>query len=174
MRAHIALAGVAVVVFAACGSGGGKKTTATTSGTTAPTSTIAAGAPTPITGPPTTAATVADVSLKTFKSPTGNIGCVLDASYARCDIRERTWTPPPKPANCDLDWGSGLAVSPADAGTIVCAGDTAYDPGAPVLSYGQRTRQSSMVCASAESGVTCTHEASGHGFFLSRDSYRLF
>jgi hypothetical protein len=117
---------------------------------------------------------VADVSLKSFKSPTGNIGCMLDASYARCDIRERSWPQPPKPGNCDLDWGNALAVSAGRPGTIVCAGDTVFDPAAPVLPYGQRTRQSSIVCASAESGVTCTHEASGHGFFLSRDSYRLF
>ena len=52
--------------------------------------------------------------------------------------------------------------------------DTAYDAAAPVLAYGQRTRLGPMACDSEQAGVTCTLETSGHGFFVSRDSYRLF
>ena len=47
-----------------------------------------------------------------FESPSGNIGCVIGkGSGVRCDIRERDWSPPPKPAGCPVDWGNGLTVA---------------------------------------------------------------
>ena len=161
----------ALLVLVACGSGGGKKSASTTV-TTASSTTVGAGAPRAIGGGTTTRPP--DLTLGVFRSPTNNIGCGVDAATTRCDIREHSWTPPPKPASCDLDWGNGAEVSGNGAGTFACAGDTVFDPAAPVLAYGQRTRQGSTVCESAEAGVTCTNEASGHGFFLSRDRYRLF
>jgi hypothetical protein len=115
-----------------------------------------------------------DLRLTSFQSPSNNIGCEVDASATRCDIKERSWAPPPKPANCDLDWGQGIEISGTDTPSFVCAGDTALDPAASVLGYGQRTRQGSIVCDSEQAGVTCTNEAGGHGFFLSRDGYRIF
>jgi hypothetical protein len=93
---------------------------------------------------------------------------------ARCDIQQRAWSPTPKPANCDLDWGSALRVETTSPGNFACAGDTVFDPAAAVLGYGQRTRQGSFVCDSAEAGVTCTNEGTGHGFFVSRERYRFF
>lgn len=35
-----------------------------------------------------------------FTSPSGNIGCMIDPSSARCDITDRDWVPPPRPADC--------------------------------------------------------------------------
>ncbi|MDN5917789.1 MAG: hypothetical protein L0I76_22275, partial [Pseudonocardia sp.] len=46
-----------------------------------------------------------------FRSPTGNIGCVLGADGARCDVTEREWQLPPAPADCTLDWGAGLSLA---------------------------------------------------------------
>src|SRR5690349_1741503 len=40
------------------------------------------------------------VSLATFQSPSGNIGCVIAGDIARCDIVQRTWQPPARPASC--------------------------------------------------------------------------
>ena len=53
------------------------------------------------------------VHLKTFRSPSGNIGCILFEGGARCDIRKRDWSPPPRPANCSkqVDYGQGIEVS---------------------------------------------------------------
>ena len=92
---------------------------------------------------------------------------------ARCDVRTRTWTPPPKPADCQLDWGQGLKVSAQGSGTFVCAGDSIFGQTA-VLAYGTRSVVGSMTCTSTESGVTCINNATGHGFAVSRDDYSVF
>ncbi len=61
-----------------------------------------------------TDATARVVALRRFQTPTGNIACDLGGSDAavvggvRCDIRDKTWVPPPKPADCELDWGGSL------------------------------------------------------------------
>src|SRR4029077_334090 len=124
------------------------------------------GAPRATTADATTTTRPPDLTLTSFKSPSSNIGCEVDASNTRCDIREHTWASPPKPASCDLDWGNGIQISGGATPQFVCAGDTALDPAAGVLAYGQRTRQGSIVCQSDQAGVTCTNEANGHGFFL--------
>ena len=65
--------------------------------------------------------------------PTGNIACDLGGSDAavvggvRCDIRDQTWVPPPKPADCELDWGGGLSLADG-AATVTCTSDTVFDP----------------------------------------------
>lgn len=41
--------------------------------------------------------------LVSFTSPSGNVGCYLDQTTVRCDISERDWSPPPRPADCELD-----------------------------------------------------------------------
>ncbi len=115
------------------------------------------------------------VHLQTFRSPTGNIGCGMYDGGARCDIRERDWSPPPRPARCpkEVDFGQGLAVSAAGRASFVCAGDTALDPGAKALAYGTASQVGASECVSRTSGVTCTN-SSGHGFFISVQSYRIF
>ncbi len=126
--------------------------------------------PTPAPAPaPTTVVT----ALTSFSSPTGNIRCGLDASYVRCDISQRSFTMPPKPADCNLDWGSGLELGTAGQSQIVCAGD-AIDGKDLRLPYGQAIRAGKLICASAEAGITCSQVGNGHGFFLSRASYRQF
>jgi hypothetical protein len=154
------------VGLAACG--GGSDTTVVNTTVTEPTSTSTKETPT------TTSPSTGSSSLKSFRTPTGNIGCQVAASYARCDIREHTWKAPPKPTDCDLDWGNGVSVSGSGPGGVVCAGDTALDPSAPVLQYGKSSTVGSIECVSRESGVTCRKDATGHGFSLSRERYELF
>ena len=115
--------------------------------------------------------------LASFQLPSHNIGCYMSTQFhgnVRCDIRERSWKPPPKPARCDLDWGQGLAVSGAGKPQIVCAGDTTLDPSSPVLAYGQRNKTGPVQCESSQAGITCANSQTGHGFFLSRQTYRVF
>src|SRR5829696_9110960 len=65
--------------------------------------------------------------LKQFQSPSHNVGCyVANGKSVRCDIREHTWPTPPKPSNCDVDYGQGVGLGSGEAG-YVCAGDTALD-----------------------------------------------
>ncbi len=122
---------------------------------------------------PAPAPTTVVTALTSFSSPTGNIRCGLDASYVRCDISQRSFTMPPKPADCNLDWGSGLELGTAGQSQIVCAGD-AIDGKDLRLPYGQAIRAGKLICASAEAGITCSQIGNGHGFFLSRASYRQF
>ena len=179
MKAVVAVV-VGLVALAGCSSDGSNKSASpTTTATTAPETTVGAGAPKAATngGAATTGPTTTrppDVSLDGFITPSGNIGCAMGPGGGRCDIRDHTWTAPPKPAECQLDYGDSIESSGSGVPTFGCHGDTVIIQGSTVLAYGQRSRQGSFVCDSEQAGVTCTNEATKHGFFMSRDSYRIF
>jgi hypothetical protein len=97
-----------------------------------------------------------------FRSPSGNIGCYILDGTARCDINHRTWSPPPHPSSCSKEVD------------FVCAGDTALDPSGHPLAYGATDSVGAFRCASATTGMTCTEVHTGHGFFISIQSYRIF
>ena len=107
-----------------------------------------------------------------FRTPSGNIGCIGETARAgntvRCDIRDRNWAPPPRPAS----WGQGLTLDRAGRPRFVCAGDTALNA-SRVLAYGASRRIGGIVCASRRTGVTCTNPV-GHGFTVSRERARRF
>lgn len=114
--------------------------------------------------------------LRTFRTPSGNIGCAMFEGTARCDIRKRDWKPLPRPASCsrEVGYGQGLEVPAGGAqARFVCAGDTALDPGASSLAYGTASRVGTSECISRTDGVTCVNQA-GHGFFISVQSYQVF
>lgn len=111
-----------------------------------------------------------------FRSPTGNIGCIISDEGARCDIAQRDWNAP-RPAGCPAasDYGQGLTVDDEDGpGTVVCAGDSTLDPAAPVLAYGESASIGDFTCTSEQAGVTCRDDGDNRGFFISKQSYRLF
>jgi hypothetical protein len=115
-----------------------------------------------------------------FRTPTGNIGCAysigLDgfaAPTVRCDIRSRLRPEPRPPANCRLDSGDSIQIFRLGPATLVCHGDTAIDPSAPILAYGHTWRRSGLTCVSQRIGLRCFNR-SGHGFFLSRQSWQIF
>jgi hypothetical protein len=193
-RAAWVLTAVSAVLVAGCGSGTKTVTVTTPSTPTGPTFTTLSG-PTPtspvstLSGTGTTTVPVTPttttrapapatptVHISTFKSPSGNIGCdVIDGS-ARCDIKQRSWSPPPTPKSCPpiVDFGQGLVVGGSGPAQFVCAGDTTLDPSAQALAYGTDTVVGSFRCASRTSGMTCTKTDTGHGFFISFQSYRTF
>jgi len=107
-----------------------------------------------------------------FSSPTGNIGCAMSDDGVRCDVRQASWTPPPKPANCELDWGQGVSVETGEAG-YVCAGDTTLG-GTSTLQYGESSKVGDYVCESSEAGMKCENTSTGHGFDVSRGAVELF
>lgn len=113
-------------------------------------------------------------SFPVFISPSGNIGCQMDAKNVRCDIREAEFAEPAAPSNCPLDYGDSVGVRLSGPGFFVCHGDTAVDPGAPQLAYGESTGIGPFVCQSAESGISCTNTDTGNGFTLSRQAADLF
>ncbi len=164
---------LAALILAGCGGGGTKTVTETQP---AGPETTTTGSTSSTTAPTTPTVTIAgNQGPRYFETPSHNIGCYVSAHDARCDIRERAWSPPPEPASCrkiGLDYGQGIVVGPHRA-EFVCAGDTALG-GHAVLGYGQAAVRGSIQCRSAANGITCTNLGNGHGFFLSRESYRTF
>jgi hypothetical protein len=118
-----------------------------------------------------------------FKAPSGNIRCQLPdlkdgdegkpAPYLRCDILQIQGPLPPKPRNCDGNWGQAFTVlQDAHRAQRMCY-DTEMDDHLPTLPYSSTWRRAGFSCISEPSGVTCTNR-SGHGFHLSRTSQKLF
>jgi hypothetical protein len=107
-----------------------------------------------------------------FQLPSKNIGCAYSTgpTVLRCDIRSGL-NPEPR-RRCELDW-TGLVLTPKGRGQPECAGDTALLPTARVLRYGQTWRRGGLNCTSRVTGLTCRNGV-GHGFFLSRASWRVF
>jgi hypothetical protein len=119
-------------------------------------------------------------TIVSFRTPTGNIGCVFSAGIegdetptVRCDIRSRLRPEPRAPKSCPLDYGDSIQVSRTGHAILVCHGDTAIDPRSRALQYGHIFRRDGLTCTSRFSGLTCANR-SGHGFFISRQSWRIF
>lgn len=108
-----------------------------------------------------------------FTSPSGNLGCYLDASMARCDIRDRSWAPPLRPASCEFAYGQGVSLSPGRPAAFVCAGDTALGAAAE-LGDGDSITAGTLRCVSVDTGITCRDTKTRHGFAISREAYHLF
>jgi hypothetical protein len=110
---------------------------------------------------------------KGFESPTHNIGCIMFANGARCDISHHSWPLPKKPKSCEFDYGGSVDVNDTGRGTYGCVSDSAFGAG-PVLPYGETLRKGRYVCKSEEIGVRCRNRRTGHGFLVSRQRVRLF
>ena len=176
----VSIAAAALLLIAGCGSSDDSVATVTETVTdsastpeTSPTSTTDTSPTTEDGSPP--AADIQANGLTGFTSPTGNIGCYIDKRSVRCDISERDWDPPDRPADCNenVDYGQGIQMAAGGAPEFVCAGDTALGSGDP-LSYGQSIAAGLLRCDSAESGMTCTDTETGRGFTLSTQSYKTF
>jgi hypothetical protein len=175
------ISALSVAALVAAGCGGGSKTV-TEAKTESQTGTVAAS---PTTATATKAAPAGQAQPtprpqgnhgpRYFETPSHNIGCYVSAHDARCDIRERSWSPPPEPKSCiktGLDFGQGLVVGQHRA-EFVCAGDTSLG-GEATLGYGQSAQRGSLICVSKQAGIACRNTSIDHGFFLSRERYRIF
>ncbi len=107
-----------------------------------------------------------------FQTPSKNIGCLGGSGGLRCDIGQKDWQSPRRPKSCHLAYGDSLAMSATGRPEWTCHGDTVRHEGS-ILPYGTTARFGAFTCISRSIGLTCTNR-SGHGFFLSRQSYRLF
>jgi hypothetical protein len=111
-----------------------------------------------------------------FQSPSNNIACQFfndgKRSALRCDIANMM-TNPPRPADCDLEWGQAFELTAQDGGTRICYGDTIIDKTLPVLAYGEVWQRGGFTCKSEQTGITCFN-ADRHGFALSRAKQEMF
>ncbi len=179
-RTFVILSSLALLMLVGCGDDttSTETVTATEASTSATSSTITTSidpALSTTTGseegsPP--AADVVVTKLTGFMSPSGNIGCYIDRRSVRCDIAERDWKAPPKPARCDLDFGQGISLDAGGTPSLVCAGDTALG-GGEQLPYGQSIGAGLLRCESEEAGMSCSDTETGRGFTISQESYEL-
>jgi hypothetical protein len=106
----------------------------------------------------------ATAGVKTFRSPSGQIGCMY-------------YNDPDVPASVRCDWrGSddrAVVVERTGKGKRVRVTDTVMDPGARVLPYGTTRRYGPLRCTSRRTGITCTNRA-GHGFTVSVERRKVF
>ncbi len=163
-----------------CGDDGDVTVTETAETTVTETATGASGegpttdADTPDGAPPAADKVVTEAT--PFSSPSGNIGCVIEPLFVRCDIAERDWDPPPAPADCELDYGQGLTLEAGATAELVCAGDTTLGVGGPdaALAYGESIAAGLLRCESNRSGIRCQDVETGRGFALAREGYEVF
>ena len=121
------------------------------------------------------AAPEAGTRIEMFRTPSSNIACGYFAvggtpRVLRCDILSGLRPEPRR--RCEGDW-TGASMRLTGRAGPTCAGDTVFDPRARVLAYGTTWRRNGLACTSRRAGLTCRNR-SGHGFFLSRASWRLF
>lgn len=171
----VVLLGLALVAMVSCSDSeeandaGTRDTAATSSSATtssAPAPTSAAAVTVPGEGQrpagPTRTADGGDL----FESPTGNIGCAMDASYVRCEISETDWEQPVE--GCD-GFGSALLLDGDRGADFLCVEDSVF--GGATLAYGESITAGDMNCTSTEAAMVCWSSASGRGFALSRERY---
>jgi len=110
-----------------------------------------------------------------FETPSGNINCSISRVSAVCEVRKQTYEPPAKPSDCDLDYGTMIAVKRGERAEFSCHGDTGFGAiGTFEMAYGERISNGIVTCSSATSGMSCSTASGSHGFELSRGSYRLY
>jgi len=127
----------------------------------------------------------ATLTLPGFRSPSGNISCllinqapgVLLCNPARADYRARLQAHCIGPNGGGVDW-HGFILAANRKGAINCSGGILYNPSKQrpryvSLAYGKSWRQGPFICVSQIVGVTCRSRA-WHGLFVSRQSWRVW
>jgi hypothetical protein len=106
----------------------------------------------------------AEAGIKTFRSPSGQLGCMY-------------YNDPDVPASVRCEWRGGndraVVVERTGNGKRIRITDTVMDPGARVLPYGATRRYGPIRCTSRRSGITCRNRAR-HGFTVSVQARKVF
>ncbi|MBF5080427.1 hypothetical protein [Quadrisphaera sp. INWT6] len=124
-------------------------------------------------------------TMTAFHAPSNNIFCYLApvegrGPYARCDIKEKTWTADPPEAGCAGDWGGAAGTRGSvgvgdDEAAVLCATDTLVETPGEELAYGSSISMGAMTCTVTEkTGMTCKNAETGRGFSVMRAEYDLF
>ncbi|MGV0634823.1 DUF6636 domain-containing protein [Mycolicibacillus trivialis] len=116
-----------------------------------------------------------------FTSPSGNINCAIwesghdIAPHVRCDLKERTFAPPPRPTDCAMGpWAKSVTLKRGEPAELRCISDSVISADAVVLEYGREISAEGFDCRSRSDGITCTDATTGNGFRLARDSYEFY
>lgn len=117
-----------------------------------------------------------------FQTPSGNIGCIWRTEADTrlvCYLATRYTNPAPRPASCPENAGPGwstdhVVLTAAGAEDGICTGGLQVPPVAKVLPYGSALTAADYGCVSEEAGITCVHQPSGRGFFVSRERFATY
>lgn len=118
----------------------------------------------------------AGIKVEFFKTPSENIRCGMFKSGGkwsmRCDVYEHSWVAPgPDPCGGTGDYGSSVGMGSKNRPKFLCVSD-AMDNGR-TLTYGSTLTYGPFFCRSRPKGLKC-YNGRGHGWFLSKESYRFF
>ncbi|WP_157802433.1 hypothetical protein [Sediminihabitans luteus] len=112
---------------------------------------------------------------ESFRSPSGNIACVIGEAGVECGIATLGAAPAPV-EGCDGTVGQVVRLT-ADGVDEPCtpAGDapTAAGEDVDALDYGESVDEGDFTCKSAESGVSC-EDSSGAGFSIAKAGITTF
>jgi hypothetical protein len=188
-RRTVAAAGILLVASGCMGTGSGTGQISTvTISNPSPSTTTATQAQPPSSGGPTVVVApsgvpdrLARLCGKTpcddFATPSGNIECFAAAyngGSVECLIGSGL-VPVPTSPPCDLD-RPGLVVGASGSARPSCRGDptpAVLDKRIPALPYDDVWEGFGVHCISQTSGLTCLN-GDGHGFFLSRERWKLY
>lgn len=117
-----------------------------------------------------------------FRSPTGNIKCYYDAHgltsrgfspVVRCGLDHAAYSKRLQQRCRAGDW-HGFSLTPNGRPLLFCpAGGGGPRPIYATLAYGKSWRRGPFTCTSRIAGVTCRNRT-GHGLYVSRESYRTW
>ena len=127
------------------------------------------------------AATASAKQLPGFRSPSGNIACLLvSGPTLRCDIAHSNYGKTLETrcmSRASIDW-HGFELRRGAKGAVTCSGGILYNPNTQhpsysTLPYGKTWSRGTFTCVSRRDGVTCRNSNS-HGLFISRQSWRTW
>jgi len=119
-----------------------------------------------------------------FRSPSGNIHCYFDRKaivpangtkrLLTCGLQHADYAMQLQHRCLAGDW-HGFVLGAKAKPAIFCAGNANYSfrPVYTLLAYGKSRQLGPFTCTSRITGVTC-HNRSGHGLFVSRQTYRTW
>lgn len=121
-------------------------------------------------------------SLPGFRSPSGNIKCYYNpkALTSRgfmpaltCSLNHADYAMTLQRRCESGDW-HGFTLTPTKKALLFCPGGATGDhPLYKTLAYGKSWKRGPFTCISRVTGVTC-RSRTGHGLFISRQSYRTW
>jgi hypothetical protein len=122
--------------------------------------------------------------LPALKTPSGNISCfVTPAPRAtlHCSLKQATYAHFMQTVKCGppigLDW-AGFGLGAFRKAHVECSGGILYSPETQrpryvLAAYGTTWHAGPFDCRSLVSGLTCSSHT-GHGFFISRETWRVW
>jgi hypothetical protein len=114
-----------------------------------------------------------------FKTPSGNIYCIAsrdtrtNTADLECELTTNTAKLPPKPKDCDLDWGNRFSVGERGQAARGCHGDTIQNPNYKTLAYGKRWSVAGFSCEVTKLRLRCENR-DRHGFELAKAKQVVF